>query len=124
MDLYDARGIKRRILSPINVDVLIMLQAAIDVHCTVVHPNTADLRTGEKAAVFRRQRYWESYITCKTLIRDLKMGGGIGRAAVLGGAVNVLANSSFLHKQFSLQYVWCTCMVYVWCTCGVRVVYV
>ena len=54
---------------------------------TVKPPNTADLGSGEKAAVFRKQRYWESYITYKTLIWDLKMGGGIGRAAVLGGAV-------------------------------------
>ena len=47
--------------------------------------NTADLKTYEKAAVFGNQRYWESYITYKTLIWDLEMGGGIGRAAVLGG---------------------------------------
>ena len=45
-------------------------------------PNTADLGTGEKAAVFRKRRYWESYITYKTLIWDLKMGGGIGRGGI------------------------------------------
>ena len=55
--------------------------------CTVKPPNTADLGTGAKAAVFRKRQYWESYITYKTLILDLKMGGGIGRAAVLAGAV-------------------------------------
>ena len=54
---------------------------------TVKPLNTADLGTGEKAAVFRKRRYWESYITYKTHIWDLKMGSGIGRAAVLGGAV-------------------------------------
>ena len=53
---------------------------------TVKPPNTADLGTGEKAAVFRKRRYWESYITYKTLIWDLKLGGGMG-AVVLGGAV-------------------------------------
>ena len=48
-------------------------------------PNTADLGTDEKAAVFGNRRYSESYITYKTL---LEMGGGIGRGeAVLGGAV-------------------------------------
>ena len=52
---------------------------------TVKPPNTADLWTGEKAAVFRKWRYWESYITYKTLVWDLKMAGGIGRAAVFGG---------------------------------------
>ena len=36
------------------------------------------LGTGEKAAVFRKLRYLESYITYKTHIWDLKMGGGIG----------------------------------------------
>ena len=41
-------------------------------------PNTADLGTDEKAAVFGNRRYWESYITYKTLIWDLEMGGGIG----------------------------------------------
>ena len=51
---------------------------------TVKPPNTADLGTGEKAAVFRNLRYWESYITYKTLIWDLKMGRGIGGEAVLG----------------------------------------
>ena len=51
---------------------------------TVKPLNTAELGTGKKAAVFRKQRYWESYITCnKTLTWDLEMGGGI----VLGGAV-------------------------------------
>ena len=54
---------------------------------TVKPLNTADLGTGEKAAVFRKRRYWESYITYKKAIRDLKMGGGIGREAVSGGAV-------------------------------------
>ena len=42
------------------------------------------------------------------------MGGGIVRAAVLGGAVNALANSSIPHKKFSLQYVRCTRVVYVY----------
>ena len=56
-------------------------------HSTVKPLNTADLETGEKAAVFRKRRYWESYITYKTLIWDFKMGRGIGRVAVLGGAV-------------------------------------
>ena len=41
-------------------------------------PNTADLGTDEKVAVFGNRRYWESYITYKTLILDLEMGGGIG----------------------------------------------
>ena len=41
-------------------------------------PNTADLGTNEKAAVFGNGRYWESYITYKTLFWDLEMGGGIG----------------------------------------------
>ena len=50
-------------------------------------PNTADLRTDEKAAVFGNGRYWESYITFKTLIWDLEVGSGIGGEAVLGGAV-------------------------------------
>ena len=50
---------------------------------TVIPLNTADLGT---AAVFRKRRYiyCESYIAYKTHIWDLKMGGGIGRAAVLG----------------------------------------
>ena len=52
---------------------------------TVKPPNTADLGTGEKAAVFRKRQYWESYITYKTLIWDLKMGGGIGRGGIGGG---------------------------------------
>ena len=46
---------------------------------TVKPLNTADLGTDEKAAVFRKRWYWESYITYKTHIWDLKMG------AVLGG---------------------------------------
>ena len=55
----------------------------------VPHPqlklvNTADLRTYEKAAVFGNRRYWESYITYKTLIWDLEMGGGIGRGGIGG----------------------------------------
>ena len=54
---------------------------------TVKPLNTADLGTGKRAAVFRKRRYWESYITYKTRIWDLKRGSGIGRAAVLGGAV-------------------------------------
>ena len=45
---------------------------------TVAPLNTADLETEEKAAVFGNRRYWESYITYKTLIWDLEMGGGIG----------------------------------------------
>ena len=45
-------------------------------------PNTADLGTDEKAAVFGNRRYWESYITYKTRIWDLEMGSGIG----LGGS--------------------------------------
>ena len=55
---------------------------------TVPPPNTADLGTEEKAAVFGNRRYWGSYITYKTLNWDLEMGGGIGGGeAVLGGAV-------------------------------------
>ena len=50
---------------------------SIIVSNTVKPLNTADLGTGEKAAVFGKQRYWESYITYKTHIWDLKMGGGI-----------------------------------------------
>ena len=71
---------------------------------TTVKPlNTADLGTGEKAAVFRKRRYWESYnITYKKAIRDLKMGGGIGREAVKGGAVLrgaiVLNTGQSLHR--------------------------
>ena len=58
-------------------------------YVTVVPPNTADFGTDEKAAVFGNRRFWESYITYKTLIWDLEMGGGIGGGgeAVLGGAV-------------------------------------
>ena len=56
------------------------------IHRYTVKPlNTADLGTGQKAEVFRKRRYWESYITYKTHIWDLKMGSGIGRAAALGG---------------------------------------
>ena len=51
---------------------------------TVKPLNTADLGTGEKAAVFRKRRYWESYRTKKNPIWDLKMNGGIGREAVSG----------------------------------------
>ena len=47
-------------------------------------PNTADLGTDEKAAVFGNQRYWESSITYKTLIWDLEMGGGIGGGGGIG----------------------------------------
>ena len=55
-------------------------------HHTVKPPNTADLGTGEKAAVLRKRRYWESYLTLKThIIWDLQMGGGIGGGAVLRG---------------------------------------
>ena len=44
-------------------------------------PNTADLGTGEKAAVFRKRQFWESYI------KQLK-NPCLGKwAAVLGGAV-------------------------------------
>ena len=45
---------------------------------TVGPPNTANLGTDEKAAVFGNRRYSESNITYKTLIWDLEMGGGIG----------------------------------------------
>ena len=86
---------------------------SFDLYTVAPPPNTADLGTDEKAAVFgnrryilgviynlqnpylglgngRRywgagRRYWESYITYKTLIWDLEMGGGIGGEAVLGG---------------------------------------
>ena len=44
---------------------------------TVGPPNTSDLGTDEKAAVFGNRRYWESYITYNTLIWDFEMGGGI-----------------------------------------------
>ena len=47
-------------------------------------PNTADLGTDEKAAVYGNRRYWESYITYKTLIWDLEMGGGIGGGDGIG----------------------------------------
>ena len=47
---------------------------------TVIPPNTADVGTGEKVAVFRKRRYWESYtITYKNLFGTWKW------AAVLGG---------------------------------------
>ena len=45
---------------------------------TVAPLNTADLGTDEKAAVFGNRRYSDSFITYKTLIWDLEMGGGIG----------------------------------------------
>ena len=64
--------------------------ATQEVPITVAPPpsNTADLGTDKKAAVFGNRRYSESYyITYKTLIWDLEMGGGIGVEAVLGGAV-------------------------------------
>ena len=67
---------------------------------TVIPLNTADLGTSEKAAVFQKRRYWESYITYKTLIWDLKMGGGIGREAVLGWAV--LRGTTVFRKMDSL----------------------
>ena len=38
------------------------LDACKKVH-TVKPPNTADLGSGEKAAIFQKRRYWESYIT-------------------------------------------------------------
>ena len=62
---------------------------------TVKPLNTADLGTGEKAAVFRKRRYWESYITYKTHIWDLKMGVGIGRGGIEGDdcILFVLSNS-------------------------------
>ena len=44
-------------------------------------PNTANLGTGKKTAVFRKQWYWESYYN---LIWDLEMGGGIGRGGIGG----------------------------------------
>ena len=47
-------------------------------YVTDVPPNTADFGTDEKAAVFGNRWFWESYITYKTLIWDLEMGGGIG----------------------------------------------
>ena len=47
----------------------------------------AALGTGEKPAVFRKRRYWESCRTNKNLIWDLKMSGGIEGEAVNGGAV-------------------------------------
>ena len=45
-------------------------------------PTTADLGTDEKAAVFGNRRYWGPYITYKTLIWDLEMGGGIGGGGI------------------------------------------
>ena len=45
-------------------------------------PNIADLGTDEKEAVFGNRRYWESYITYKTFIWDLEIGGGIGGMTV------------------------------------------
>ena len=46
----------------------------LESNCTTVAPplNTAGLRTDEKAVVFGNRRYWESYITYKTLIWDLE----------------------------------------------------
>ena len=54
---------------------------------TVKPLNTAVLGTGEKPAVFRKRRYWESCRTNKNLIWDLKMSGGIEGEAVNGGVV-------------------------------------
>ena len=62
---------------------------------TVIPPNTADLGTDEKAAVFEKPAVngKESYISKKNLIWDLKMGGGMGgavnRGAVWGGLTTV-----------------------------------
>ena len=50
-------------------------------------PNTADLGTDEKEAVFGNQRYWESYINYKTLIWDLEMGSGIGGRGIGRGGI-------------------------------------
>ena len=53
-------------------------------------PNTADLGTDEKAAIFGNRRYWDSYIiTYKSLIWDLEMGGGIGGGCMGGGGTTV-----------------------------------
>ena len=53
--------------------------------CTVVLPNTADLGTGEKPAVFQNGGIGRSNL--KKPYLGLEMGGGIGREAVSGGAV-------------------------------------
>ena len=55
------------------------------VSTVVPPPNTADLGTDEKAAVFGNRRYWESYITLKNLIWDLEMGGLYLSGGVGGG---------------------------------------
>ena len=61
-------------------------------------PNTADLGTDEKAAVFGNRRYWELYITYKTLIWDLEMGGGIGG----GGWVTVHTSKKYAQINSSI----------------------
>ena len=71
-------------------------------HTTVGPPNTADLGTDEKAAIFGNQRYWESYITYKTLIWDLEMGGVIGGDDCTTTArSNYLTFRLFLLKKFN-----------------------
>ena len=55
---------------------------------TVGPPNTTDLGTDEKTAVFGNRRYSESYITYKTLIWDLEMGGAVlGGGGIGGGGI-------------------------------------
>ena len=54
---------------------------------TVVPPNTADLGTDEKAAVFGNRRYWESYNNLKKPYLELGNGRRYWGEAVLGGAV-------------------------------------
>ena len=53
---------------------------------TAVTPNTTVLETGEKPAVFRNSGIGREY-NLKKLYLGLEMGGGIGREAVLRGAV-------------------------------------
>ena len=59
------------IITPYMVNVIVL-------YVVPRAPETADHGTDEKAAVFGNRQYWESYITYKTLIWGLEMGGGIG----------------------------------------------
>ena len=71
----------------------------------------------------KKRRYWESYITYKTLIWDLEIGGGIGGGeAVFGGAVLggrlyihlyiVCSMLYFIAKEMSQPYEWLLVMFY------------
>ena len=79
----DLKGmsIKKHILSPINVDVLIMLQAAFDVQSSLPIPLIMILGLAKK----RRYWDWESYNNLQNPYLGLENGrrycegGGIGR---------------------------------------------